>query len=62
VKEQKEHLIQLRIKSGMNLETLIKNFPVTILVRNSDAEPMKSGAHQLEVVYVNKVIKVAEAI
>ena len=58
----KEHLIQLRIKSGMDLETLIKNFPVTILVRNTDAAPMKSGAHQLEVVYVNKVIKVAEVI
>ena len=57
----KEHLIQLRIKSEMSLETLIQNFPPTLLVKNTDAEPLKTGS-RLDVVYVTKVIKVAEQI
>lgn len=58
----KEHLIQLRIKSEMNLETLVKNFPPTLLVKNTEAASNKKGNHQLDVVYVDKVIKIAEAI
>jgi len=37
----KEHLIQLRVKSEMSADTLIKNFPPTILVKNTEVEPMK---------------------
>lgn len=59
----KEHLIQLRVKTTMSADSLIKKFPPTILVKNSEAEVFnKSGTHPLEVVYVQKVIKVAEQI
>jgi len=54
----KEHLIQLQIKTEMSLETLIKNFPPTILVKNTESAPMKGGSHQLDVVYIKRVIKV----
>jgi len=58
----KEHIIQLRIKSEMNLDTLVKNFPPTILVKNTEAEPNQKGHHQLDMVYVKNVIKVADSI
>lgn len=57
----KEHLIQLRVKSEMSLETLIKNFPSTVLIKNTEAAPLKTGS-RLDVVYVEKVIKVADSI
>ncbi len=57
----KEHLIQLKVKSDMKLDTLIKNFPPTILVKNTDESPLKTG-HRLDVIYVTGVIKIAEAI
>ena len=57
----KEHLIQLRIKSEMSLETLIKNFPTTILIKNTEEAPLKQG-HRLDIVYVKSVRYVAEQI
>lgn len=58
----KEHIIQLRVHSEMGVDTLIKNFPPTILVKNTEAESNKKGNHQLDVVYVKNIIKIAEAI
>lgn len=58
----KEHLIQLRVKSDMSVDDLIKNFPPTIFVKNTEAEPMKNGSSRLDVVYIKKVIVVAEQI
>jgi hypothetical protein len=45
----------------MSLETLVKNFPPTLLVRNTEEAPLKTG-NRLDVVYVSKVIVVAEQI
>lgn len=58
----KEHLIQLRIQSRMSLASLIESFPATIMMTNPEQEPNANGHKPLEIIYIKKVIKVAEQI
>ena len=58
----KEHIIQLHISSRMSMETILKNFPPTLLMINSEEKANSKGNHPLEIIYVKNVIKVAEQI
>lgn len=50
-----KHQIILRVRTTMSLESLVRSFPKTVLVKNPEAEKSAAGHSPIEVVYVEEV-------